>query len=73
MSTVVPLPTTPSTKGKKQKGRNSQAAGSSSQSPCAFNSTDSLNEPVGASNLLCVEGALPQIAAMQESINQVIV
>ncbi|KAJ6313794.1 hypothetical protein OIU78_017438 [Salix suchowensis] len=73
VSTVVPLPTTPSTKGKKQKGRNSQAAGSSSQSPCAVNSTDSLNEPVGASNLLSVEGALPQIAAMQESINQLVI
>jgi len=72
LSTVVPQSTTPSTKGKKQKGKNSQASGSSSQSPPAFNSTDSLNEPVGASNLLSVEGAFPRFLAMQEAINQVI-
>ncbi|CAK7323848.1 unnamed protein product [Dovyalis caffra] len=71
-STVVPLSTTPSIKGKKQKGKHSQPSGSSSQSPSAFNSTDSLNEPVGASNLLFVDGAFPQVLAMQESINQVI-
>ncbi|XP_011039835.1 PREDICTED: enhancer of mRNA-decapping protein 4 [Populus euphratica] len=73
VSTVVPLSTTPSTKGKKQKGKNSQASGPSSQSPHTFNSTDSLNEPVGASNLLSVEGAFPRFLAMQEAINQLVI
>jgi enhancer of mRNA-decapping protein 4 len=72
VSTVGPLSTTPSTKGKKQKGRNSQASGSSSQPPGTFNSADSLNEPVRASNLLAMDGAFSQILAMQQSINQVI-
>ena len=72
VSTVGPLSTTPSTKGKKQKGRNSQAPGSSSQPPGTFKSADSLNEPVGASNLLATDGAFSQILAMQQSINQVI-
>ncbi|KAG6756841.1 hypothetical protein POTOM_040284 [Populus tomentosa] len=70
VSTVGPLSTTPSTKGKKQKGRNSQASGSSSQPPGTFKSADSLNEPVGASNLLAMDGAFSQILAMQQSINQ---
>jgi enhancer of mRNA-decapping protein 4 len=72
VSTVGPLSTTPSTKGKKQKGRNSQASGSSSQPPGTFNSAESLNEPVRASNLLAMDGAFSQILAMQQSINQVI-
>ncbi|KAG6755665.1 hypothetical protein POTOM_041498 [Populus tomentosa] len=70
VSTVGPLSTTPSTKGKKQKGRNSQASGSSSQPPGTFKSAHSLNEPVGASNLLATDGAFSQILAMQQSINQ---
>ncbi|XP_054796937.1 enhancer of mRNA-decapping protein 4-like [Prosopis cineraria] len=69
-TTVPPSPAT-STKGKRQKGKASQASGPSS-SPTACNSTDSSNEPSGSSNLPAVEGAFPQIQAMQETLNQVL-
>ncbi|XP_011000341.1 PREDICTED: enhancer of mRNA-decapping protein 4-like isoform X2 [Populus euphratica] len=73
VSAVGPLSTTPSTKGRKQKGRNSQASGSSSQPPGTFNSENSLNEPVRASNLLATDGGFSQILAMQQSINQLVI
>lgn len=73
MPTLVSQSTTPGTKAKKQKGRNSQASGPPSPTPSGFNSTDSSNEPVGASGVLSVEAANPQILAMQEMLNQVIV
>lgn len=63
----------PNTKGKRQKGKNSQASGPSSPSQSALNSTDSSSEPSGSSNLPSAENASPQILAMQESLNQVIV
>jgi enhancer of mRNA-decapping protein 4 len=71
-SMVVPPSPAPNAKGKRQKGKNSQPLGPSSPSPSACNSTDSSNEPNGISNLQSTENGLPQIMAMQESINQVI-
>jgi enhancer of mRNA-decapping protein 4 len=71
-SMVVPPSPAPNAKGKRQKGKNSQPSGPSSPSPSACNSTDSSNEPNGISNLQSTENGLPQIMAMQESINQVI-
>lgn len=68
---IVQQSTTPSTKGKRQKGKNSQALGPLSPSPSAFNSTDSSNEPAGSSSLPSLEAAFPQIFAMQEMLNQV--
>ncbi|XP_030490975.2 enhancer of mRNA-decapping protein 4 [Cannabis sativa] len=66
--------TTPvqATKGKKQKGKNSQISGPSSSSPSSFNSTDSLNEPDGVSGTPPVEAALPQLSAMKDMLNQLI-
>lgn len=60
----------PPTKGKKQKGKNSQLSGASSPSPSAFNSTDSLNEAGVSSSLPSMEASFPQIVAMQETVNQ---
>jgi enhancer of mRNA-decapping protein 4 len=71
-SMVAPPSPAPNAKGKRQKGKNSQPSGPSSPSPSACNSTDSSNEPNGISNLPSTENGLPQIMAMQESINQVI-
>lgn len=67
-STQVLLSSTPSAKGKKQKGKNSQASGPSN----VFNSTDSLNEPSGSMSLPSPEAAFSQILTMQEMLNQVI-
>ncbi|KAI4306266.1 hypothetical protein L6164_029559 [Bauhinia variegata] len=69
-STAVPQLPVPGAKGKRQKGKNSQASGPSSLSPSATNSTDSSNEPGGCSNLPSGESASPQILAMQETLNQ---
>jgi enhancer of mRNA-decapping protein 4 len=69
---VAPPSPAPNAKGKRQKDKNSQPSGPSSPSPSACNSTDSSNEPNGISNLPSTENGLPQIMAMQESINQVI-
>jgi len=71
-STPVQPSCTPNTKGKKQKGKNSQASRPSSPSPGAFNSTDSLNEPSGSTSLPSSEAPFSQILAMQETLNQVI-
>lgn len=70
-SIVVPPSPAPNTKGKRQKGKNSQVSGPSSPSPSACNSTDSSNEPNGSSSLQSTENA-SQILAMQETLNQVI-
>ena len=59
-------------KGKKHKGKSSQASGHSSPSSSAFNSADSSIEPGGNSNLPSTGAAFPQIVAMQEMLNQVI-
>ncbi|KAF2323866.1 hypothetical protein GH714_002510 [Hevea brasiliensis] len=72
MPAIVQQSTTPNMKGKKQKGKNSQATGPSSSSPSAFNSTDSSNEPNGTSSLPSIEVAFPQIFAMQEMLNQLV-
>lgn len=71
-SMVVPSSPTPNTKGKRQKGKSSQASGPSSPSRSACNSTDLSNEPNGSLSLQSTENGFPQIMAMQESLNQVI-
>ncbi|XP_022733061.1 enhancer of mRNA-decapping protein 4-like isoform X1 [Durio zibethinus] len=62
----------PSAKGKKHKGKSSQASGHSSPSSSPFNSADSSIEPGGNSNLPSMGAAFPQIVAMQEMLNQLI-
>lgn len=60
------------TKGKKQKGKNSQVSGpSSSFIPSPFNSTDSPNGPDGSSDVPSAEAALPQLSAMKNTLDQV--
>ncbi|KAG8661430.1 enhancer of mRNA-decapping protein 4 [Manihot esculenta] len=72
MPAIVQQSTSPNMKGKKQKGKNSQASGPSSLSPSASNSTDSSNEPAGTSSLPSLDAAFPQIFAMQEMLNQLV-
>lgn len=70
-----PLPAqqiTPTTKGKKQKGKSAQGLGQSSQSPSEFNSTDSTVEPGVSSSATQAETGVPQMLSMQEMLNQVI-
>ncbi|KAK6947144.1 Enhancer of mRNA-decapping protein 4, WD40 repeat region [Dillenia turbinata] len=67
--TTVPQ-ATPTSKGKKQKGKNSQATGPSSPSPSTFNSTDSSSEAGGSSTSL--ETSVPQISVMQDMLNQLL-
>ncbi|KAJ8765018.1 hypothetical protein K2173_010490 [Erythroxylum novogranatense] len=67
-----PQLTTPSTKGKKQKGKNAQASGPTSPSPSTFNSIDSYNEVGGTTSLSSVEPVLPQIVSVQETLNQLV-
>ncbi|KAK7301861.1 hypothetical protein RJT34_12737 [Clitoria ternatea] len=71
-SMAVPPSPAPNAKGKRQKGKNPQAPGPSSSSVSVCNSTDSSNEPTGNSSLPSTENALPQILAMQESLNQLL-
>ncbi|XP_028752811.1 enhancer of mRNA-decapping protein 4 [Neltuma alba] len=71
-STTLPPSPAPSTKGKRQKGKASQASGPSSPSPTVCNSTDSSNEQSGSSNLPAAESAFPQIQTMQETLNQLL-
>lgn len=70
-STTVPQLSTPNTKGKKQKGKSSQASGPSSPSPSVFNSIDSTIETSGNTSLPSTEAAFSQILSMQEMLNQV--
>ncbi|EOY11894.1 Transducin/WD40 repeat-like superfamily protein, putative isoform 1 [Theobroma cacao] len=72
MPSTFPQSPAPGTKGKKQKGKSSQASGQSSPSSSTFNSADSSTEPGGNSNLPSAGAAFPQIAAMQEMLNQLI-
>ncbi|XP_022716655.1 enhancer of mRNA-decapping protein 4-like isoform X2 [Durio zibethinus] len=58
------------TKGKKHKGKSSQASAHSSPSSSAFNSADSYTERGGKIPL--TGAAFPQIVAMQEMLNQLI-
>ncbi|KAL7217691.1 hypothetical protein ACSBR2_011017 [Camellia fascicularis] len=66
---AVPQQMTPTTKGKKQKGKNAQGSGPSSPIPSAFDSTDS-SEPVVSSSIPSVEAVSAKIMAMQEMLNQ---
>lgn len=59
-------------KGKKHKGKGSQASAHTSPSSSAFNSADSTTEPGANSNHPSAAAAFPQIAAMQDMLNQVI-
>ncbi|XP_010272529.1 PREDICTED: enhancer of mRNA-decapping protein 4-like [Nelumbo nucifera] len=70
MDTTVPQSPVPATKGKKQKGKNSQVSGPSSPSPSSFNSTDSTNEPGSSSSIPSTDAAFSQILAIQEMLNQ---
>jgi hypothetical protein len=62
----------PATKGKKQKGKSSQVSVPSSPSPSPFNSTGSSNEPGCTSGAQSSDAALPQILALQDTLDQVI-
>ncbi|KAL2245177.1 UNVERIFIED_CONTAM: Enhancer of mRNA-decapping protein 4 [Sesamum indicum] len=62
----------PSTKGKKQKGKNAQGSGPSSPSRSAFNSTDSSVEPGISSSIPPIETAVSQIFSMQEMMTQLV-
>ncbi|CAK9180709.1 unnamed protein product [Ilex paraguariensis] len=68
-ATVPQLPA-PITKGKKQKGKNSQGSGPSLPSPSVFNSSDSSNEMGVIPSIPSVEAAFSQILSMQETLNQ---
>ncbi|RRT57267.1 hypothetical protein B296_00047361 [Ensete ventricosum] len=57
-------------KGKKQRSKQCQTTGASSPSSSPFNSTDSLNEP-GSCSSTPTDAAIPQILALQETLNQV--
>ena len=70
MSTTLQIPT-PSSKGKKNKGKNSQASGFVSPSPSAFNSNESSIEPCGSSTLPQSDAAFPPLLAIQDTLNQV--
>ncbi|XP_038985665.1 enhancer of mRNA-decapping protein 4-like isoform X2 [Phoenix dactylifera] len=59
----------PAAKGKKSKGKQSQASGLSSPSLSPFNSTDSLYEP-GSSTGTPADAVFPQVLAMQDMLNQ---
>lgn len=67
ISITVPQSPAPTTKGKKNKGKNSHV----SQSSTACISTDSSNEPGANMSSASVEAAVPQILAMQETLHQV--
>ncbi|XP_022752987.1 enhancer of mRNA-decapping protein 4-like isoform X2 [Durio zibethinus] len=62
----------PGAKGKKHKGKSSQASGHSSPSSSAFYSADSSTEPGGNSNLPSMDAALPLLVAMQKMLNQLV-
>ncbi|WCJ32543.1 Enhancer of mRNA-decapping protein 4 [Euphorbia peplus] len=70
MTTIVQQSINPTSKGKKQKGKNSQVLGPSF--PSAFDSTDSSNEPAGPASHMSLESSMPQIVAMQEMLNQLV-
>ncbi|CAK9148903.1 unnamed protein product [Ilex paraguariensis] len=69
---TVAQPPAPVTKGKKQKGKNTQGSGPSSPSPSVFNSTDSSNDAGVSSSIPSVEAAFAQILSMQETLNQLV-
>ncbi|XVF70961.1 hypothetical protein PTKIN_Ptkin11bG0204300 [Pterospermum kingtungense] len=59
-------------KGKKHKGKSSQASAHSTPSSSAFNSADCSTEPGGNSNIPSMGVAFPQLVAMQETLTQLI-
>uniref|UniRef100_A0A6N2K0X9 Uncharacterized protein n=1 Tax=Salix viminalis TaxID=40686 RepID=A0A6N2K0X9_SALVM len=71
-SAAVPQSPGPATKGKKQKGKSSQVSVPSSPSPSPFNSTGSSNEPVCSSGAQSTDAALPQILALQDTLDQLL-
>ncbi|XP_059667172.1 enhancer of mRNA-decapping protein 4-like isoform X2 [Cornus florida] len=60
----------PVTKGKKQKGKNSQVPGPTSPSPSPFNSTDSSNGQGSSSSAPSTDAAWSHLFAMQEMLDQ---
>ncbi|CAK7323379.1 unnamed protein product [Dovyalis caffra] len=68
-SVAVPQSPAPATKGRKQRGKSSQVSVPSSPSPSPFNSTDS-NEPGCSSGAQSSDAALPQILALQDTLDQ---
>ncbi|KAG7028301.1 Enhancer of mRNA-decapping protein 4 [Cucurbita argyrosperma subsp. argyrosperma] len=68
---ITPQITTPNTKGKKNKGKNSQGLGLVSPSPSAFNSNESSTEPCGSSSLPPPEAAMSPFLAIQDTLNQI--
>ncbi|XP_047939365.1 enhancer of mRNA-decapping protein 4-like [Salvia hispanica] len=72
-STPLPAqPTAPTTKGKKQKGKNVQGSGQSSQSPSESSSTDYPVEPGVSSSTPQQETGVSQMLPMQEMLNQIV-
>ncbi|XP_044462696.1 enhancer of mRNA-decapping protein 4-like isoform X2 [Mangifera indica] len=69
---VIPQSPVPATKGKKQKGKNTQISGASSASPSPYNSTDSSNEPACNSVGPSSDATLCQLSAMQNMLDQLI-
>ncbi|KAJ0017988.1 hypothetical protein Pint_09643 [Pistacia integerrima] len=67
---VIPQSPVPATKGKKQKGKNSQISGASSPSPSPHNSTDSSNEPACTSASPSSDATLSQLSTMQDMLDQ---
>lgn len=68
---ITPQIPTPSTKGKKNKGKSSQASGLASPSPSVFNSNESSSEPCGSSSLPPPEATFSSFSAIQDTLNQV--
>ncbi|XP_010928034.1 enhancer of mRNA-decapping protein 4 isoform X2 [Elaeis guineensis] len=60
----------PAAKGKKSKGKQSQASGLSSPSLSPFNSTDPSYEPASSTGAPSAGAVFPQILAMQDMLNQ---
>ncbi|KAJ8444784.1 hypothetical protein Cgig2_011746 [Carnegiea gigantea] len=63
----------PAGKGKKQKGKNSQASGSLSPSRSISNSAELMQGAGTGSSVPPVEAAFPQLLAMQDVINQLVI
>ncbi|WOL12084.1 enhancer of mRNA-decapping protein 4-like [Canna indica] len=60
-------------KGKKQKEKQCQTSSHSSPSSSPFHSIDSLNEPGSSASVPSADAAFPQILAMQETLNQIMI
>ncbi|KAL2945022.1 Enhancer of mRNA-decapping protein 4 [Bienertia sinuspersici] len=71
-TTTVPQFPTPGAKGKKQKGKNSQASGSLSPSPSVSNSAEMLQGAAMGSSVPLPEPSTSHMLAMHETINQIL-